>query len=71
MSKWRDEWNGMPEYIQNENKPFSTITVRFRSEADLMAFSALIGQKLTPKTKSLWIPELEKRQRGVWIKDET
>lgn len=61
----------MPEFIQEEKKPFSTINIRFRNQEDLDKFAKLIGQKLTPKTKSIWYPEMEKRQRGLWVDDES
>lgn len=55
-SLWRAEWQGMPEFVQEKQRPFAQIIVRFETEADLQAFAALIGQKLTPKTKSIWHP---------------
>jgi hypothetical protein len=63
---WREEWKGMPEFEQPMQKPFSSIIVRFETEEDLLDFAKLIGQKLTPKTKSIWHPKLE---RGIH-KDE-
>jgi hypothetical protein len=53
---WREEWVGMPEFVQNKQKPYAQVIVRFETEADLEAFSKLIGQKLTQKTKSIWHP---------------
>lgn len=50
------DWVGMPEFIQEKKEPFSKIIIRFESESDLNDFSKLIGQKLTPKTKSIWHP---------------
>lgn len=50
------EWTGMPEFIQEKQEPFSKIIIRFESEYDLDDFAKLIGQKLTPKTKSIWHP---------------
>ena len=41
----KEEWVGMPEFV-----------LRFETEEDLNDFAKLIGQKLTPKTKSLWFP---------------
>jgi hypothetical protein len=61
MSKakeWESEWQGMPEFVQEKQKPFSQIIVRFETQEDLDEFSRLIGQKLTPKTKSIWHPQL-------------
>lgn len=53
-----DEWKDMPEFVQGKQKPFAQITVRFRNQVDLEEFGRLIGQKVTPKTKSLWHPLL-------------
>ena len=50
------DWDDMPEFVQEKQKPYSQIIIRFETEADLMEFSELIGQKLTPKTKSIWHP---------------
>lgn len=58
----RDEWVGMPEFVQEKQKPFAQIIVRFRNQEDLDDFASKIGQKLTPKTKSIWHPVLE---RGI------
>lgn len=50
------EWTGMPEFVQEKKEPFSKIIIRFETEDDLNDFATLIGQKLTPKTKSIWHP---------------
>lgn len=49
------EWRDMPEFVQNKQKELCII-VRFRTEEDLKKFGELVGQKLTPKTKSIWYP---------------
>lgn len=54
----RKEWVGMPEFVQEKQKPFAQIIFRFDNENDLNEFSKLIGQKLTQKTKSAWHPQL-------------
>jgi len=51
-----DDWVGMPEFIQDKKEPFKTIIIRFDSECDYNEFAELIGQKMTPKTKSIWYP---------------
>ena len=55
---WKKEWQGMPEFVQEDTPPYARIIVRFQSEADLQEFAKLIGQRLTRKTKSLWHPQL-------------
>lgn len=65
---WQSHWVGMPEFVQESKKPFGQITVRFETEADLNEFANLIGQKLTPKTKSIWHPHKPHRipDKKVW-----
>ena len=58
MTDVYDEWKNMPEFVQDKHEPFAKIIVRFNSQEDLDEFSNLIGQKLTPKTKSIWHPQL-------------
>jgi hypothetical protein len=50
------EWVGMPEFVQEKKEPFSQLIIRFETEADLSEFAEIIGQKLTPRTKSIWHP---------------
>lgn len=54
--EWQAEWQGMPEFVQQKQEAYATLTVRFDSEEDLQEFAALIGQKLTQRTKSIWHP---------------
>ena len=64
-----DEWNGMPEFENEENdieKAYCRIIVSFESEIFLQDFSRLLDQKLTNKTKSIWHP---KKARGEGIED--
>jgi hypothetical protein len=59
---WQEEWVGMPEFVQERQRPYSQIIVRFENEEALNEFSKMIGQPLTQKTKSIWHPKL---QRGL------
>jgi len=67
---WRDEWVGMPEYVQESQKPFKELKLRFETEEAYYAFAELIGQALTPKTKGIWFPKFVNPPRGRWV-DET
>lgn len=61
--KWVEEWQGMPEFVQQQSeKPYAQITIRFSNENDLQEFAKIIGQKLTKNTKSIWHPAIE---RGI------
>ena len=53
-----NEWEGMPEFKQQKQEPYSKIIVRFDNEDDLQEFAEMIGQKLTSKSKSIWHPKL-------------
>lgn len=56
LNKWQEEWQGMPEFIQEDKQPIQTIVVSFETKEDVQDFAELIGQKLTYKTKSIWFP---------------
>ncbi len=56
MNNANEEWVDMPEFVQEKKEPFAKIIVRFETQKDLEEFAQLIGQKLTPKTKSIWHP---------------
>jgi hypothetical protein len=53
-----EEWKDMPEFVQEKQEPYQTIIVRFRCQEDVEDFAQRIGQTLTPKTKSIWHPQL-------------
>ncbi len=53
---WKEHWDGMPEFVQEKQKPYAQIIFRFANEEDLQKFAKLIEQKLTKKTKSAWYP---------------
>jgi hypothetical protein len=59
--EWQKEWIDMPEFIQSEtDKPYAQIIFRFSCKQDLDDFAKIINQKLTPKTKSAWHPQIER-----------
>jgi len=50
------EWEGMPEFEQDDQTSFRKIIVHFESDDDAEDFAALIGQSITNKTNSIWHP---------------
>lgn len=68
----KDDWAGMPEFEQPELEAWKTIKVRFDCEEDLIEFAQKIGQKLTPKTKSIRYPETSKDDGNLlrWIDED-
>lgn len=69
---WKDEWKGMPEFVQDKKEAHAKIIFRFESEEDLQEFAKLIGQKLTNKTKSAWYPYKPHVSEHVsrWVDDK-
>ena len=55
-----DEWEGMPEFEQEDKTAVKSITVHFASLDDMHNFSDFIGQTITEKTKSIWYPKKER-----------
>ena len=69
--EWKNHWNGMPEFTQEDNPPFKKLIISFRTKEDYDAFSELVSQKLTDKTKSIWYPKLDRDLNSLkrWIED--
>ena len=55
------EWQGMPEFVQEDKTAFRSIIVHFGSPEDVQSFLRLIGQpRLSDKAKFTWYPERER-----------
>lgn len=52
-------WKGMPEFEHEDKTAFQSLVLHFKDQAAVDAFAALVGQKVTPKTRYLWYPEVE------------
>jgi len=61
------EWEGMPEFGQDDIKSFKRLIIHFRNQEDLDIFSKLVKQNITDKTKYIWYPILEKEPYGEVI----
>jgi hypothetical protein len=59
---WRREWQGMPEFFQEDLMPYRVLNLRFRCEEDVQEFAKLVEQVITPKQKALWFPYAEPRR---------
>lgn len=57
--KWQEHWKQMPEFVQENLKPFKSISVHFESRADMEKFSKLIHQPISLETQFVWYPEAE------------
>ena len=56
---WKQEWQSMPEFIQEDATSWHSLVVHFRNADDLRAFGELLGQKIGFKPKALWFPAAE------------
>lgn len=52
----QEEWQGMPEFNQEDKTSYRHVVIHFKSEEDASNFFKLIGHKDTGKTRSLWFP---------------
>lgn len=50
------EWQGMPEFESEDQKPFRTLHVHFRDADDVQKFGEMIGQAIPEKADYLWVP---------------
>lgn len=57
---WKEEWKGMPEYVQENLLPAFSVRVNFATIEDLREFAELVNQHLTTKTQSIWFPEQDR-----------
>ncbi len=54
-----EEWQGMPEFEQEDKTAYQTIHIHFKDKGAVEEFSELINQKITEKTRSIWFPEIK------------
>lgn len=52
-----EHWVGMPDFHQSDQNGCRQLIVHFETAIDVQNFAALIGQRITDKTKYLWYPE--------------
>jgi len=50
------EWQGMPEFISDDQRGYQRIVVHFEEKKDVEAFAKLLKQKITPNTNAIWFP---------------
>ena len=53
------QWEGMPEFDQQDKTAFRSLTVHFKNQECVDAFFARIGHSFTAKTRFIWYPEIE------------
>jgi hypothetical protein len=65
-SDWQKEWQGMPEFVQENLQEIHSITVHFVNVEDMKKFSELVGKNITFTTKSMLYP-VTKTEKMVWV----
>tara|TARA_R110000868_G_scaffold372368_1_gene636197 strand:+ start:250 stop:489 length:240 start_codon:yes stop_codon:yes gene_type:complete len=63
---WQKEWQGMPEFVQENLQEIHSITVHFVTVEDMKLFSELVGKNITFTTKSMLFP-VTKTEKMVWV----
>jgi hypothetical protein len=63
---WANEWVGMPEYVQENQREIASVTVHFLTVEAMKEFSELIGKNITFQTKGLVFPVI-KTEKKVWV----
>lgn len=64
------EWQGMPEFEQEEIAPFKTIHVHFENEEAVLEFAKRLGQTVTLASTFIWFPaKPDERLKGKieWV----
>lgn len=64
VEDWREHWEGMPEFVQEDETPACSLVVNFRSPGAASAFFSLLGCSLDRK-ESVWWPLTGNRKNSV------
>ena len=64
------EWQGMPEFEQEDLLAVKSVKVNFLLLEDVKSFAELINQNITEKTKSIWYPKQVPVSEEVVFTDE-
>lgn len=67
---YEKEWQGMPEFEQEDLKSFRQIIVHFQTQDAVDAFSQLMEQTITDRAKYIWYPKAEIMHQSLVIEDD-
>lgn len=70
-NQWQKHWHGMPQFQQEDDKPYKSVIINFKTKQDYENFAKTINQPLTEKTKSTWFPRLPHEDNALhrWIEE--
>jgi len=65
------EWEGMPEFEQEDKNGYQTLTVHIKTKEDVEKFAKIVDQKITDKTRFIWFPneEIDKNTNERYINE--
>lgn len=55
----KDEWNGMPEFVQLDKTAFRSVVVHFADQKAVDLFEKKLAIKLPEKQKYIWYPKIK------------
>jgi len=55
------EWQGMPEFVQENQLAYQQIIVNFKNDDDVQKFAKLIGRSLSTKSNIIWFPDVPRK----------
>ena len=64
------EWQGMPEFDQQDKTSEYSVIVHFDAWEHVEMFAKLAGQNMTKSTKSIWFPKQERMDTNSKKYDE-
>ncbi len=53
---WKKAWEGMPEFVSEDQSPHRSIVIHFRNEEDVKTFAQLLGIDIKPRNRYLYYP---------------
>lgn len=62
--EWEQQWSGMPEFSQADERQVATVTVQFRSMEDRRAFLSMLGEN-PERAKSIWYPRMSYLKQSI------
>lgn len=67
-----EEWEGMPEFVQENENVYKSIVVNFETKKDFEKFAKLMDQMITERTKSIYYPKREQMTSidMFWVHDQ-
>lgn len=53
---WKEHWQDMPEYIQEDKEATKSVAVHFETPSDILSFNKATGLNITMETRGVFFP---------------